>query len=307
MKYLKKFKNHIEYEGARQVLVLPNVSLCTQENEVHYGAETRVLATYNVTSTSTPTPIIGQGRNTFTEIEVDGVVLPSVDATYQFDTLGEHTVKYTLSDPTSIGNNAFARCTSLTSVTIPNSVTSIGNHAFETCVSLTSVTIPDSVTSIGDSVFMDCRSLTSVTIPDSVTSIGIGAFRSCGSLISIDIPNSVTSISHAVFESCASLTSVTIPNSVTSIGETVFMGCTSLTSVTIPDSVTSISHAVFQDCTSLTSVTIEATTPPTLGSDAFSGNASGRKIYVPSASVETYKTASVWSTYAADIEAIVTT
>ena len=214
MKYLKKFKNHIEYEGARQVLVLPNVSLCTQENEVHYGAETRVLATYNVTSTSTPTPIIGQGR-TFTEIEVDGVVLPSVDTTYQFDTLGEHTVKYTLSDPTSIGNNAF--------------------------------------------------------------------------------------------ETCVSLTSVTIPNSVTSIGETVFMGCTSLTSVTIPDSVTSISHAVFQDCTSLTSVTIKATTPPTLGSDAFSGNASGRKIYVPSASVETYKTASVWSTYAADIEAIVTT
>ena len=73
---------------------------------------------------------------------------------------------------TSIGNDAFSDCTSLTSVTIPDSVTSIGNYAFYECSSLTSVTIPNSVISIGNYAFRSCTSLTSVTIPDSVTSIG---------------------------------------------------------------------------------------------------------------------------------------
>jgi hypothetical protein len=84
---------------------------------------------------------------------------------------------------TSIGNRAFYNCSSLTSITIPNSVTSIGDYAFAYC-SLTSVTIPNSVTSIGNNAFAYC-SLTSVTIPNSVTSIGDYAFRSCSSLTSI--------------------------------------------------------------------------------------------------------------------------
>ncbi|MDB4440206.1 leucine-rich repeat domain-containing protein [bacterium] len=157
---------------------------------------------------------------------------------------------------TSIGDNAFLYCTSLTSITIPDSVTSIGDNAFYFCSSLTSITIPDSVTSIGDQAFYACESLTSITIPDSVTSIGGGAFESCRSLTSITIPDSVTSIGDTAFRSCTSLTSITIPDSVTSIGESAFLGCTSLTSITIPDSVTSIGDYTFSFCTSLTSITI---------------------------------------------------
>ena len=89
---------------------------------------------------------------------------------------------------TSIGNEAFRRCSSLTSVTIPNSVTSIGYEAFYNCSSLTSVTIPNSVTSIGSYAFCYCSSLTSVTISNSVTSIGSSAFRDCSSLTSIYVP-----------------------------------------------------------------------------------------------------------------------
>ena len=157
---------------------------------------------------------------------------------------------------TSIGENAFGSCSSLTSVTIPNSVNTIGNGAFHWCTSLTSITIPNSVTSIGGGAFDLCSSLTSVTIPNSVTSIGDAAFSWCSSLTSIDIPNSVTSIGDGIFYGCSSLTSVTIPNSVTSIGNRAFFDCSSLTSVTIPNSVTSIGGAAFYGCSSLTSVTL---------------------------------------------------
>lgn len=111
-------------------------------------------------------------------------------------------------------------------ITIPDSVTSIGDNAFWDCLSLTSVTIPNSVTSIGDWAFDGCSKLTSVTIPDSVTSIGNYAFNNCYGLTSVTIPNSVTSIGALAFWDCFRLTSVTIPSGVT-LGEYAFPeGCT---------------------------------------------------------------------------------
>jgi len=80
---------------------------------------------------------------------------------------------------------AFESCSSLTSVTIPNSVTSIDNQVFRNCSGLTSVTIGNSVTSIGSNAFGDCSGLTSVTIGCSVTSISSWAFVGCNSLISV--------------------------------------------------------------------------------------------------------------------------
>ena len=97
-------------------------------------------------------------------------------------------------DVDSIGDRAFEDCSSLTSISIPNSVTSIGEYAFNNCSSLTSITIPNSVTSIGDRAFTWCESLTSITIPDSVISIGESAFGECSSLKEISISKKLTNI-----------------------------------------------------------------------------------------------------------------
>jgi hypothetical protein len=89
---------------------------------------------------------------------------------------------------TEIGTNAFSG-TSLTGVTIPNSVTTIGIYAFSGCKILANVTIPNSVTTIANAAFLGCTSLTSVTIPDSVTRIGNVAFSGCTALTAFVIPD----------------------------------------------------------------------------------------------------------------------
>lgn len=151
------------------------------------------------------------GWKGFEDVYVGNVVIPE-EVTYS-----DVTRKVT-----QIGKYAFAGCTNLTSVTIPNSVVSIGNSAFYRCSSLTSVTIPEFLKIIEDYTFSRCSALTSITIPKYVTTIGPGAFGACTSLTSITIPEGVTSLESAAFSGCRSLTSITIPSTVNRIGMGVF-------------------------------------------------------------------------------------
>ena len=144
-------------------------------------------------------------------------------------------------------------------VTIPSRykgkpVTTIGNAAFRDS-SVTSVTIPDSVTAIHDCAFENCSELTNISIPNSVTYIGFNAFRSCTSLKSITLPSSLSSISEALFSGCSQLTTIQIPDSVLSIQDYAFENCTRLETIQIPVSVTFIGDLAFADCPSLMTVT----------------------------------------------------
>lgn len=257
MKYIKKFDTTTQYNNA--ALDLPNVSLTMDDREVHYNPyDERLVAKYNVTSTSSATKLLGSSSN-ISAIEIDGIALDSVVTTYTFSTTGVHTVKYTLTDNTSISNNTFAVCSGLTSVTIPSSVTSIGSYAFE------------------GTAWYDNQ-------PDGLVYAGKVAYIYKGTMpenTSISLQEGTLGIASSAFASCSGLTSVTIPNSVTSIGSSAFFYC--------PD---------------LTTLTVQATTPPTLGSNALTATNANLVIKVPSASVDTYKAASGWSTYASRIQAI---
>ena len=136
---------------------------------------------------------------------------------------------------------------------------------------------------------------------DASSAITQNEITKSSSLVSVEIGNCVTSIGEDAFSDCTSLTSIDIPNSVTNIGDWTFANCNSLTSVTIGSGVTSIGNRAFLHCNSLTSITINATTPPTLGTYAFD-NTNDCPIYVPAASVDTYKAA--WSDYRFRIFAI---
>lgn len=197
---------------------------------------------------------------------------------------------------TRIGDYAFYKKNTLSSITIPDSVTSIGSEAFSRCSNLTSITIPDSVTSIGDEAFFYCRSLTSITIPNSVTSIGSYAFDGCSKLSSITIPDSVISIGGSAFYGCTSLTTITIPENVTSIGNQAFYYCSSLSSVTYKGQAPNIQSSTFGYCSKVQLYDFRnCTTVPSLYSTSTLGHKSGCQIVIPDALYDEWQQATNWS------------
>ena len=210
-------------------------------------------------------PIDAQGHATVRE----GVAwLPSTIAHRAFDGCSSLTAVTLPDSLTSLSYSAFRACSALTAVTLPNSLTSIPNSAFDGCSSLVTIALPDSLISIGDWAFRDCSALTAVTLPDSLISIGKRAFHGCTSLVSVACPRSLASIDVSAFSECSSLVSIAFPATITSISSFAFYGCTSLASATFPASLIFIDRSAFCRCSSLSSVTFPAGLT-SIGGDAF--------------------------------------
>lgn len=247
-------------------------------------------------------------------------------------------------DIISIRNNAFYNCTSLTSINLPSSLTRIGNNAFQGCTSLASVNLPSSLTTIGSYAFQDCTSLTSISFPSSLTAVNSNAFentgltsvtipsgmpynafsvfRNCKNLKSVTLSgpigpswfsgctslekltiNDANALTHGgTFENLTSINDISLVDDIV-IPQNCFYGCTGIESVIIPQGA-SLGAYAFGNCTSLASVTVNDTTPISCTSFTFNNTSPNLVIYVPAESVEAYKAASGWSSYAGRIQAI---
>ena len=257
----------------------PNISYIQGSDEVKWNKydPDHIVCIYNVTSTDSPTNLLYWVRDLSYQI-IDGVRQDTVQTKYTFDTLGEHIVKYKLFG-TSVPDSLFKSLTSLTSITIPDSVTSIENDAFNTCTGLTSI-----------------------TIPDSVTSISKGAFNNCNALPVENYLRYADCVLVAVVDKTQ--TSYSIKNDTKFIGNNSITNCKNITSITIPYRVIEIGIRPFYGCDNLANIIMLPTIPPTITDEFLYGLTTEPTIYVPAESVEAYKAATNWSTYASRIQPI---
>lgn len=193
---------------------------------------------------------------------------------------------------TTVGEAAFFGCVNLADVTLPTwaiaavakdslqSVTigagdTIDASAFAGCTTLTTIVIPNTVTTIADTAFSGCQAVTTATVPawgiqaleknslqtvvvNGGDSIPEGAFTDCTTLTRVTFADSVTSIQKNAFRGCTALDDVTFTEFMTSIGESAFYGCTSMTAINLPKTVETIGKNAFARCTSVDTIVVDA-------------------------------------------------
>lgn len=257
--------------------------------------------------------------------------------------------EYTIpKEATSIGTYAFSKAYGLNSIHIHNGITSIGNNAFNGCESLTGVYIKDidiwsnisfdseksnplfygnslylndelvtelsfsdTITTISDYAFYNCTSLSSITIHKNITDIGSYAFSGCSNLSKVDVSD-LSAWCHINFEDTSSnplsrakylylngheIQELTIPSDVTEIKNYAFYNCSSLTRVTLHNAITSMGVSAFANCENLDMVLCLSATPPYIESNTFTTHSNTLLIYVPIGCVNSYKQSSGWYNY----------
>lgn len=222
--------------------------------------------------------------------------------------------KVIVTSASALGQDAFAGCSSLRSVVLPETLVSVGDRAFEGCAQLAELTLPQAVTQIGVQAFDGCVSLETLDLPDGLQSIGTSAFRNCTGIASFVLPQSVREIGSDAFAGCSSLVSLTLPflgedadwfgklfgagyymengqyvpqtlktvsvTGGTAVADFLFYGCASLEEVTLPSSVTRIGNSSFCGCASLTDFVLPASLTD-IGPSAFKDCAGLSALSVP--------------------------
>ncbi len=187
-----------------------------------------------------------------------------------------------------INDYAFAACSQLKQITLPDSITEIGMCAFNGCTDLLKINIPKNVIKIDDEAFFFCQSLKQIIISNDECKIGEETFGYCKSLEEIILPKNITEIPDSTFYYCSSLKHINIPNKVTKIGDVAFYQCESLQYINIPNKVIKIGNSAFEYCKSLQSIIIPDNIME-IGQDVFTYCDNLRNIYVSEKNYEKLK------------------
>ena len=174
-------------------------------------------------------------------------------------------------------DSVFTDCKSLVSVTseCTPEISKIGYSCFDGCTSLTTISLPQTEFLINETAFRGCTALEEFDFTN-VTSIGKGSFKGCTSLASTPNTSAVTTIGEGSFEGCTGLTSLDFEN-LTSIGTKAFTYCSALKSINFNSSsetpiTVSIGSQAFTGCSVLETISFKASSynPPTVANeDAF--------------------------------------
>ena len=183
---------------------------------------------------------------------------------------------------------------------VPEGVRAIGPRAFARCSQLTSLSLPSTLESIGEECFSDCVSLTgTINVPEGVRAIGPQAFARCSQLTSVSLPSTLESIGEECFYDCVSLTNpIDVPEGVRAIGPRAFARCSQLTSVSLPSTLESIGEECFSGCSSLADVAVGCNVPPTVAASTFDeSHFSAVRLSVPYTGFAAYNAHDVWGRF----------
>lgn len=310
---------HSSYQAITNVTIPEKVVLMGKTYTVTHMMDHALSGSKQLTTVNLPCTITYLGESVFTGCDnLTNINLPEGITTIRLYTFHGCKSLKSIALPqslTTISNYAFQGCEQLSSITFPPSLTSIGQEAFRDCNGLDTVIIPEGVTYVGLDAFRDCKNLTSISIPSSMRSY-LTPFTGCDAITSVNIScwfvagfgnkvtnvvlnEGVTTINGNAFKDCKNLHFVEFPSTIFEIGPNSFQGCTSLTSIVFPENFCWIYDRAFYDCHNLLSVTCLGATPPSFpdvsGYPAFDPETQENGIlYVPSALVDTYKSANGW-------------
>ena len=267
------------------------------------------------------------GPNAFYGSTITSISLPKTLTTLYNDCFGNTSNLKSITLPAKLNtykSNAITDLSELklfwnsgiTEVVFEEGFTTLSDNMFHGAAELQKAVLPSTVTKLAKSTFSGCKKLNDITVNGAITEIAeLGMFNTAITSLSAFKFKDAT-LGYEAFQRCAQLETIDIPEGVKSLGNACFAYCEKATSATIPASVTTMGGVVFAKCKALKEIHVKGDKPATLleesvgiGSEVtttFSDldfAAQGITIYVPAASVDTYKKAAVWSRYADYIKA----
>lgn len=311
MKYIKLFSTKSEYDSVKNNLDTPNVCLIEDTSEVIYNADpSKIIIMTSETNPEVLAICYAQGwcasesKMTLAEARL----VTSIGTAFRGSSIGDFTEFQYFTGVKTIAADAFQNST-VTKLYMPDTVTSLGN--FRNVSHLTELKLSESLTSLPPYFVLPCP----LYIPKNLQTIGVGGTRNTSYMsITINPENTALEIIDGIVYTTSgtptiqaqsyNTSTLSVKNGVTAIPTMFCENNAVVTTATIPSSVTSIGARFFRGAAHLTTLVCEATTPPTIDTSLTLQGTSLAAIKVPSASVDAYKAASGWSTWADKITAI---